>query len=109
MGRDRHGAGAAVLRDPRKNLPDSGPPAVDVEAPFLNARGTGQGTYILSENLRSGAVVDVVSCITPGRFTVASNGQMMLDSACTGRAEASTCSAPGSLQALLSVTAPGAY
>lgn len=79
------------------------------KAPFLNARGAGQGTYTLSESVRSGAVVVAVSCTKPGRFTVTGNGQLVLDSACTGRAGASIRLDPGSLQAPLSVTAPGAY
>ena len=78
------------------------------QEPLLSQQGSAEGHYTLPQAAATEAVL-TVSCVGPGRYTVRGDGEVLLDSACTGRAAANILLPLEKMGSKIDVVAPGAF
>lgn len=97
------------LRDPMEELAEgSHGSSLQGQEPLLSQQGSAEGHYTLPPAGATQAVL-TVSCVGPGRYTVRGDGEVLLDSACTGRAAANILLPLEKMGSRIDVTAPGDF
>lgn len=83
--------------------------AVTGQSPVLTKQGVKAGRYTLPPPTSGPKAIVTVSCTGAGRFRVDGDGRLLLDSACSGRANASILLPLTTIGTSVTVQAPGPF